>query len=973
MQSGIPHIGMVFSSALSSVWRGILSLTLWIGCTFVVNAQLPQYTITAALDTAQHTVTGTIEITYTNRSGIHLEKLGIHLWANAYQDKNSALVHQMLRQGDLTLYRARQEHVGGFSDMGFMAGQQKLPLVPDSTHSDIAWLLLAAPLAPGDSIHLVSPFTLKVPLSYSRLGRTGDAYQLTQWYPHLGVLDSAGWHMMPYLDQGEFYNDFADYTVTIKAPPGYTIAGSGVLKSTEDSNAWKEWTFEARNVIDFAWFASPTLRVEHHQVDVGGNHPVDLKVYIDSLGNALWDRASAYAGRALQFYSDWLGAYPYPTMSVVYAPLSHGGYMEYPTVAQISYTDDSIALDLAIAHEIGHTWLYGILANDERTHPWMDEGLNSFLERQYTARYHPGYEEPVFPKFFSQKGSMKEIDALEHTIRFQNDLEPPATDPEFQLGDQYLFSAYVLPPQGLEMMQAMRGREQMKSMFRTYFAEHQFSHVSPDDLRASFESSCQCDLTWFFDQWIHHAHEVDYRLQCFDRQEKEITLINKGYAMVPLRITTYKNGRLLLDHWLNGFEGTKIIHLDDRPDEVRLYEDFAGINHNTSDAVTPHKVIPRITLLPRIESYTQASVGITPIFGLNVTDGFMPGIALTTGLLPQSHFKAVVAPMFGTASGKLRGHATLRYAGDLGGGTFDKYILSFGFDDFGYNLDSHYLFRDHYIKWSPSLGVRFSPEDAHSHLTSWLKYRFVHIDQYYGRGLNYDEKLYTDEHRSYGVHELAWQLRSKYALRPYEALANIQTGQGFVRLNLRYSQHFAGKDIHHGVWVHGYGGWLPVYHQPEAAVGFTFNGITSNGYFSRDYMFDEWLGGRNAADGLFAHQVFEKDADLKTLSTIGNGDTWMVGAGASAALPIRYIHAYMDAALYPSSVTEKTQFSYSGGAALVLWKDVFEIYIPFLESKDIRESLTYDVRDMWFERITFRANVKLANPLNILDKVQLGY
>jgi hypothetical protein len=72
-------------------------------------------------------------------------------------------------------------------------------------------------------------------------------------------------------------------------------------------------------------------------------------------------------------------------------------------------------------------------------------------------------------------------------------------------------------------------------------------------------------------------------------------------------------------------------------------------------------------------------------------------------------------------------------------------------------------------------------------------------------------------------------------------------------------------------------------------------------------------------------------------------------------------------------VTEETEFSYSGGAAIVLLKDVFEIYLPFVESKDIRESLAYDVRDMWFERVTFTANIRLANPVNIIDRMQLGY
>jgi hypothetical protein len=139
-------------------------------------------------------------------------------------------------------------------------------------------------------------------------------------------------------------------------------------------------------------------------------------------------------------------------------------------------------------------------------------------------------------------------------------------------------------------------------------------------------------------------------------------------------------------------------------------------------------------------------------------------------------------------------------------------------------------------------------------------------------------------------------------------------------------------------------------------------------------MYDEWLSGRNADDGLFAHQVFEKDANLKTLANNGISEDWMIGGGISIALPLRFFHVYMDAAYYPfAGLPEKNVLSYSGGLAIVLLKDVFEIYVPILESQDIRESVTYTVRDMWFERVTFQANFKLANPLNIVDHEQIGY
>jgi hypothetical protein len=314
----------------------------------------------------------------------------------------------------------------------------------------------------------------------------------------------------------------------------------------------------------------------------------------------------------------------------------------------------------------------------------------------------------------------------------------------------------------------------------------------------------------------------------------------------------------------------------------------------------------------------------------------------------------------------------LRYINDLKG-PFDKLLLSFGLDHFGYHVDTHYVYRDQYLKWEPLVALRLKPSAANTHLTQWVKYRFARIEQVYGKGLLWETGYYETSSRKYGIHELAWQMNSDFILRPFEARANLQAGQGFVRLNLRYKQQFTGRTKHLGTWVHGYVGWLPVYDQPEAEVQFAYTGQPSFGHHSTDYMFDQWLGGRNASSGLFAHQIFERDAHLRTLSTEGIGDKWLIGAGISQAVPFRFLHVYMDVAVFPSAIQEETTFSYSGGAALVLLKDVFEINLPILESKDIRESLTYQVRDMWFERITFTANLKLGNPPDVLDRMQLGF
>ena len=42
---------------------------------------------------------------------------------------------------------------------------------------------------------------------FSRGGRVGNTYQVTQWFPKAAVYDRKGWHPMPTSTRGEFYSD----------------------------------------------------------------------------------------------------------------------------------------------------------------------------------------------------------------------------------------------------------------------------------------------------------------------------------------------------------------------------------------------------------------------------------------------------------------------------------------------------------------------------------------------------------------------------------------------------------------------------------------------------------------------------------------------------------------------------------------------------------------------------------------------
>ena len=86
-------------------------------------------------------------------------------------------------------------------------------------------------------IIITTPFHVQLPENFSRGGHTGQAYQVTQWFPKPAVYDSKGWHPMPYLDQGEFYSEFGNYDVRITVPENYVVAATGELQNEDE----KEW------------------------------------------------------------------------------------------------------------------------------------------------------------------------------------------------------------------------------------------------------------------------------------------------------------------------------------------------------------------------------------------------------------------------------------------------------------------------------------------------------------------------------------------------------------------------------------------------------------------------------------------------------------------------------------------------------------------------------------------------------------
>src|SRR5690606_38444169 len=313
--------------------------------------QQVDHRIHVRLDDDRHFLHAYQEFTYTNNSPDRLDTLWMHIWPNAYRDHSSALSQQMVRMGDLDLHFATEEERGWIDSLDFRTNDIPLIWAEHPDHGDIAWIVLDRSLEPGGSITITTPFRVKIPSSkFSRLGHTGQAYLITQWYPKPAVYDENGWHAMPYLTQGEFFSEFGSIEVSITLPENYVVGATGVLQNKEEKafldrlaqlsidsadNAFPPsdpdrttLRFVQDSIHDFAWFADKRFIVRKGNVTLPrSGRSIDTWTMFTPKNAALWENSIDYVNESVRLYSEWIGDYPYAHCTAIDGTISAGGGM----------------------------------------------------------------------------------------------------------------------------------------------------------------------------------------------------------------------------------------------------------------------------------------------------------------------------------------------------------------------------------------------------------------------------------------------------------------------------------------------------------------------------------------------------------------------------------------------------------------------------------------------------------------------
>ncbi|MGH1339197.1 MAG: M1 family metallopeptidase [Aureispira sp.] len=975
--------------------------------------QQVNYDIQVELDDKEHYLRGQIEMAYYNNSPDTLTAIYFHVWPNGYKNKQTAFAKQLLNQGRLDFHFSQIEERGFLDSLNFTCDGSTATWEEKEGQIDVLRLTLPKVLAPQDSVTIRTPFRVKLPGNFSRLAHREQAYMLCQWYPKPAVYDQTGWHTMSYLDYGEFYSEFGNYKVQITLPSNYVVGATGQLETESEyaflqqraketaeqrfsyrnsfaqgfpvsSSEQKTLTYTAQKVHDFAWFADKRYWVELDTFQLASGRSIESCILYTSEEADLWQKkAERYTQRAVRFYSDIVGEYPYDNVTVAQG-IYKGADMEYPTITVIGRAGYSKGLDNVITHEVGHNWFYGILGSNERVHPWMDEGLNTYLDSRHSSMH------------YNTETNWEYLSYIEAASQHQD--QPIERPSDSITSSNYYLCGYGKPTLAFRYLQQYLGTAEMDKLLQQYFEQWKFKHPQPKDLRAVFEANSSKDVAWFFDHIIDDNAHLDYattRYQCCQAHDKaSITIKNTGDFAAPIPVAVLDNqGDVVEEVWVENLpigKDTTLQLSEGLEYRIDYAKELPEINRN-NNVVRSYGLFKKGEPLQlkfggEAREPQQPRINFLPLVGYNLYDGAQIGGIVYNLPLPERRWDYTLASFFTTNSLTWTGFGQIKHQSYIKNHRFSQGLRfkSFHKRHKKPTIDRRYKFSERYTKITPYLRLDLGKRKDTSLEEQSIELSAAFIIE--ERGIETRDNSTITTSFNYEGKEMTWRptirlthwYNNKNVLSPLSLQTELEYAsyetpfrqEQYLKLSTELKVRFLyGSDW--GVDLRAFAGGF-LWHTNRDFGAFPLVLISGN---RKDYHYDESLLGRREQENIAAQQVALRDGGFKTaieeIQFAGASNTFIIAVNLKADIPIRLplrlswlrlkpfldigYHQITDPVIQVRDIS--TAFMASAGLMLDIGNGLGGIYVPLLATENLQQKANSFAGNAFYRRITFSVNL----------------
>jgi len=553
--------------------------------------QSTKYDLDALLDPETGRMEGTARIQYANNAPATLPSVFLYLLQNLHKEGSPRL--------------NSEEVTGGVTLTSVLVDGEELSEgdVEESASYRVDGTLVevrpSLPVEEGDTIELEIQWEVTLPQSGSgRMGHSDrEVYFVAYWFPKMAVFDDLRlWDVEPYLGNAEFYDGFADYTVTLTVPVGWTVMATGSLQNPEEVfsaltlnrleeaavsdevvmiagqaerdaetvTAYPEdgmltYHFTADSVRDFTWTTSSVQRwdavsaVVPDRNDDGGDDRVLIHSFWRPDRAPLWNQQWKYAKQSIEHHSVYTGySYPWPHMTSVEGTDIINGGMEFPMLTLIGPYEGAgeQALFGVTSHEIAHMWIPMIVGSNEKRYAWMDEGTTTFLENESLMEFWPGVDHHRVGArgylYAAQEG-------LEQSMMRHGDWYEP--------GPGYGTASYLKPAAMMVALRELMGKDKWQEAYRAFISEWAFKHPTPWDFFSTFERFADQDLDWFWMSYYFNIWSLDHAVGLVRPRTGgggTVVIEDRGLALFPALVRIRTSGgeeleeMIPVEHWLAG-------------------------------------------------------------------------------------------------------------------------------------------------------------------------------------------------------------------------------------------------------------------------------------------------------------------------------------------------------------------------------------------------------------------------------------
>jgi len=198
-------------------------------------------------------------------------------------------------------------------------------------------------------------------------------------------------------------------------------------------------------------------------------------------------------------------------------------------------------LEYLLAHEFGHQYFQGMVASDEVSEPWLDEGFTTYtalclmeeilpLTRSSVSVLGVPFPLSAFP--------MTRKDAVTRDYYLDAGLEtmgaPGWTHATYP---SYRVNAYAKPALALATLENYAGEEAMKAFLRDYFSKFAFTHPRAADVVGLMNSHFGSHWGGIFSSLLKRPGTVDYRVVSVETHAVTVGYTGEIHLPVEVRVS----------------------------------------------------------------------------------------------------------------------------------------------------------------------------------------------------------------------------------------------------------------------------------------------------------------------------------------------------------------------------------------------------------------------------------------------------